>query len=81
MRRYEPTFGSTSALLSTLSSVRFSSREIGFILKLPPTKNLRAMVIEMLWKTERMCTGRAKRRRNDDGSEVDRLHHGHRLVP
>lgn len=38
--------GSRVASLSVLTSVRFASRDTGFILKLPPTKNWRLMVAE-----------------------------------
>jgi hypothetical protein len=43
MRLYEPVFGSSSAALRRLTRAILSWVEQGFILKLPPTKNLRAM--------------------------------------
>ena len=41
-----PVLGSRVASLRVLISARFASRDAGFILKLPPTKNWRVMVVD-----------------------------------
>jgi hypothetical protein len=43
---HSPTDESISASLRILTIARLASTEVGFILKLPPTKNLRAIVME-----------------------------------
>ncbi len=40
-----PVLGSRVASLRILTSARLASRDTGFILKLPPTKNWRVMVV------------------------------------
>lgn len=44
METAQPVLGSRVASLSVLINDRFASRDAGFILKLPPTKNWRVMV-------------------------------------
>lgn len=44
-----PVFASISPIASACTSFCFSARDVGFILKLPPTKNLRAIFLAFLW--------------------------------
>jgi hypothetical protein len=73
-----PVLGSRVASLSVLINARFASRDAGFILKLPPTKNWRVMVLYVVVRRwERRGDGResypVRVRRNlgcTDGSDI-----------